>query len=164
MTKDEEYRALQHLEIQTTKTHWISFAILLSVSFILTGLSAQQPYLKVYFFSYPVTFSVLVFLLGFVLFVLAVFQYTWHEYSTAGYRDRLATLEKELGVEIYRHQREPEVGAIKFQFSWMLYAVGVVYGATAWGYAGTLVFLSTTVLIALVFTAFLAASMRNAKH
>jgi hypothetical protein len=149
--------------MQSTRSQQLCFSILLAVSFAMSGISAQQPYLKVYLFGFPVTFGVLVFLLGFVLFIFATFQHKWYELAVSSYRERLRALEVELNIDIYRYQEQPTLGAVTFRFDWMLYATGVVYGAIAWAYAGTVLFLSTVFLLALVFAAFIASTSRSYK-
>jgi len=125
--KMEEYKLLSSLEMETTKFRYTNFIAILSISFVLPGLAIQAGDFSAYFLCIEIPISQLVFLLGFVFYLFAVFHYVWfHRYSHI-YRKRLKELEKEIGLNIYQLRKRPMYKRVKFHFEWALYLIGLVY-------------------------------------
>jgi hypothetical protein len=139
--KIDEYKILSNIEIETTKFRYTNFTAILSISFILPGLAIQAGSFSITFFETTILISKLVFLLGFVFYLFAVFHYRWfHRYSHY-YRKRLKELEKEIGFTIYQLRKRPQFKRIKFHFEWALYLIGLVYFVIAGFFVGWLLFL-----------------------
>jgi len=159
--KLDEYRILSSIEMETTKIRYTNFTAILSISFILPGLAIQAGNFSIKLIGATVPLSKLVFLLGFVFYLFAVFHYRWfHRYSHF-YRRRLKELEKEIGFTIYQLRKRPHYKRIKFHFEWSLYLIGLVYFLIAGffvGWAliilviGTLVFLYLILSLLTIFT------------
>ncbi len=123
----EEYKILSNMEMETTKFRYANFTALLSISFILPGLAIKAGSLSIKILENETTISKLVFLLGFIFYLFALFHYKWfHRYSHL-YRKRLKELETELGYKIYLLRRRPQYKKFKFHFVWALYLIGFVY-------------------------------------
>lgn len=139
--KIDEYKILSNIEIETTKFRYTNFTAILSISFILPGLAIQAGSFSITFFETTILISKLVFLLGFVFYLFAVFHYRWfHRYSHF-YRKRLKELEKEIGFTIYQLRKRPQFKRIKFHFEWALYLIGLVYFVIAGFFVGWLLIL-----------------------
>jgi len=129
----EEYKILSNLEMETAKFRYATFIAILSISFVLPGLyfskSSENSYNSyIDFCLFKIHVSELLFLLGFILYLFALFYYWWfHRYSHI-YRKRLKELEKKLGWNIYSLRKRPTVKNMKFHFAWSLYSIGIVYG------------------------------------
>ena len=107
----------------------MNFTAILSISFILPGLAIQAGEYSVDFLDKNIQISKLVFLLGFIFYLFAVFHYLWfHRYSHL-YRKRLKILEKEIGFTIYQLRKRPQYKRVKFHFQGALYLIGFVYFA-----------------------------------
>lgn len=129
----EEYKILSNLEMETAKIRYATFTAILSVSFVLPGLYFSRSLENSYNSNidvcvFKIHISELLFLLGFILYLFALFYYWWfHRYSHI-YRKRLKELEKKLGWNIYSLRKRPTVKNMKFHFAWSLYSIGIVYG------------------------------------
>ena len=127
--KIDEYKILSNIEMETTKFRYLNFTAILSISFILPGLAIQAGEYSVDFLDKNIQISKLVFLLGFIFYLFAVFHYLWfHRYSHL-YRKRLKILEKEIGFTIYQLRKRPQYKRVKFHFQGALYLIGFVYFA-----------------------------------
>lgn len=136
--KIDEYKILSNVEMETTKFRYTNFTAILSISFILPGLAIQAGGFSIEFLNSTIPISKLVFLLGFVFYLFAVFHYRWfHRYSHF-YRKRLKELEKEIGYTIYQLRKRPQYKRIKFHFEWALYLIGLVYFLIAGFFVGWL--------------------------
>lgn len=125
--KMEEYKMLAKIEMETSKFRYSNFTAFLSISFLLPGLATRTDGLIIEFFNISMPISKLVFLLGFIFYLFAVFHYRWfHRYSHF-YRKRLKQLEEEIGFNIYKLRKRPHFGKMKFHFEWALYLIGLVY-------------------------------------
>jgi len=134
--KIDEYKILSNIEIETTKFRYTNFTAILSISFILPGLAIQANRLSIDYIDSVIPISKLVFLLGFVFYLFAVFHYRWfHRYSHF-YRKRLKELEKEIGFTIYQLRKRPHYKRMKFHFEWALYLIGLVYFCIAGFFVG----------------------------
>lgn len=136
MNKEKQFESLMKLELETTKMRHTNFTAILSISFILSGLALNCETEKLEIFSISVTLSQLVFLLGFLFYLFAIFHYVYfHRYSHI-YRNALKNIEREWKIEIYRLRKRPKIGPFKFHFDWALYSIGVVYGFITLKYIG----------------------------
>jgi len=134
--KVDEYKILSNIEMETMRFRNTNFTAILSISFILPGLAIQAGDLSIEFCNSNILISKLVFLLGFVFYLFAVFHYKWfHRYSHF-YRKRLKELEKEIGYTIYQLRKRPQYKRIKFHFEWALYLIGLVYFLIAGFFVG----------------------------
>ena len=133
VTKKEEYEFLMKLEQESTKSRNTTFTTILSISFILPALA-----LKMGLDGDPtgITFmSKLVFMLGFVFFVLSLIHYVWHHRYSHIYRDELERLEeKPLEMKVYSLRDRPRIGKVGLHYDWALYMVGFCYGCITWYY------------------------------
>lgn len=110
----EEYKILSNLEMETAKFRYATFIAILSISFVLPGLyfskSSENSYNSyIDFCLFKIHVSELLFLLGFILYLFALFYYWWfHRYSHI-YRKRLKELEKKLGWNIYSLRNDQQL-------------------------------------------------------
>jgi len=140
MDKKYEYERLSLLEQETTKLRLSTFTALLSISFLLPGLSLRTDGLKVSLGILGLAIEQLVFLLGFLFFCFAMFHYHWYHRIAHRYRRALKDLEAELGIEVYRLRKRPKLGPLTFHFEWALHILGVIYGIITAVYVGLLPF------------------------
>lgn len=131
MDKEREYNLLSELERSTNATRHTTFTALLSISFLLPGLALQAGTAA----SVPVfatlTIQKLVFALGFMFFCFAAFHYSWYHRYSHRYRKALKSIERELGINVYRLRQRPRIGPFKFHFEWALWILGLFYGGAA---------------------------------
>jgi len=139
MSLKEQYEQLAELERDTTKTRYTTFTAILSISFILPGL-ALRPEAEGKVVHLPgfhdVTLSQVVFLLGFLFYLFALFHYAWHHRYSHHYRSALKNLEAKLGIKIYRLRVRPQIWRFKFHFDWALHMLALVYGGLTAAYVG----------------------------
>lgn len=154
----EEYKILSNLEMETAKIRYATFTAILSVSFVLPGLYFSRSLENSYNSNidvcvFKIHISELLFLLGFILYLFALFYYWWfHRYSHI-YRKRLKELEKKLGWNIYSLRKRPTVKNMKFHFAWTLYSIGIIYGLITFRVVGSLPF-SLTLGVLILFYLF----------
>ena len=139
----DEYKQLCVLETETTKLRHTTFTAIVSVSMLLPGL-ALQPAISQSSISLPgirtLTLSKAVFLLGFLFYLFSLFHYAWHHRYSHRYRKELKSLERRLGIEIYRLRVRPKIGPFKFHYDWALQMIGIVYAAITASYVGVVTF------------------------
>jgi hypothetical protein len=142
----EQYKQLSSLEIETAKLRHTTFTAILSVSFIIPGLALQS---KIENTPVPIpgftntTLHQVVFLLGFLFYLFALFHYAWHHRYAHIYRRRLKEIEVQLGIEIYRLRKRPKLGPMKLHFDWALQMIGIVYAAVTMFYVGLNLFFAS---------------------
>ena len=141
MDKNEEYKLLAELERQTTNSRNSTFTAILSISFVVPGLALQSKAGNVMIFGDEIELSCIVFLLGYLFYLFAVFHYSWHHRYSHIYRKRLKELESSLGINIYRLRRRPKLGSLKFHYEWFLLIIAVVYGCITVSFVGIKLFL-----------------------
>jgi hypothetical protein len=139
--KEKEYERLVSLEQETTKLRYTTFTAVLSVSFVLPGLAANAEARSVSLFGLTATVKQLVFLLGYIFYLFAVFHYAWYHRYSHKYRKALKDLENELGIRVYTLRVRPQVGPFKLHFDWALYLIGLIYGLITGTVVGWCVFL-----------------------
>ncbi len=128
MDNEEQYKRLAALEIAITKQRYTTFTALLSISFLLPGLALRGDPGSVAIVGQDISLSRLVFFLGYIFYLFAVFHYAWHHRYSHCYRQALKQMEWEMGIMIYRLRQRPRLGPFKFHYDWALYVIGVVYG------------------------------------
>lgn len=148
MDKEKEYERLTVLEMETTKFRHTTFTALVSVSFLVPGLATKTASPKITILTLTTDLNGLVFLLGFVFYLFAVFHYWWHHRYAHMYRDRLKILEKELGIQVYRLRIRPHRGRFKMHFHFALYLIGMIYGTVVCAYVGMSLFWLSMLVIA----------------
>jgi hypothetical protein len=123
----EEFKILSNLELETTKLSNTSFSAFLSLSFLMPGIVLttlkDQNLALVHDLGLNISLPKLVFLLGFVFYLFAIFHYIWfHRYSHI-YRDRLIFPEKEIGDDfrIYQLRLPPNIFNREMHFEWAIY-------------------------------------------
>jgi hypothetical protein len=142
MDKEKEYDYLSKLELETAKLRHSTFTALLSISFLLPGLALRSEAGAVVVLGQDVVLSALVFFLGFVFYLFAVFHYAWHHRYSHRYRDALKELEAELDISVYRLRVRPRLGPFKFHYDWALYVIALLYGFITARYIGLRPFVS----------------------
>jgi hypothetical protein len=167
LTLFDEYKQLCVLESESTKLRHTTFTAILSVSMLLPGL-ALQPAVSGMAVSLPglpdITLSKAVFLLGFLFYLFALFHYAWHHRYSHLYRKQLKSLERRLGIEVYRLRVRPRFGPFKFHYDWALHMIGIVYGGITASYVGTRVFLlAIAVVVGAYALRFLASALEPAE-
>ena len=159
MDKEEEYRYLSQLEIETTKTRHTTFTAILSISFVLPGMALQASGKMVKFFGREIELSGLVFFMGFVFYLFALYHYAWYHRHAHAYRSALKKLEEDLGIHIYRLRIRPQLGKMKLHFDWALYIIGLIYSIMTLHVLGWFYFLIGFSFILLLYGLFLINSM-----
>jgi hypothetical protein len=147
MNKETEYERLTALEIETTKFRHSTFTALISVSFVVPGLAIKADPQVLIFMGHRVMLNRLVFLLGFVFYLFAVFHYWWHHRYAHMYRAHLKELEAELKIQVYSLRVRPHQGRFKMHFHFALYMIGVLYGSIACAYVGMPWFWASMIVI-----------------
>jgi len=159
MNREEEYKYLSQLEIETTKTRHTTFTAILSISFVLPGMAIQATGKSVQIFGRAVDLTGLVFFLGFLFYLFALYHYAWYHRHAHAYRSALKKLEEELGMEVYRLRIRPRLGKMKLHFDWALYIIGLMYGIITLQVVGWLCFLVGCSFILLLYALFLLNSI-----
>jgi sterol desaturase/sphingolipid hydroxylase (fatty acid hydroxylase superfamily) len=149
--KEKEYERLVLLEQETTKLRYTTFTAVLSVSFVLPGLAANAEARSVSLFVLTATVKQLVFLLGYIFYLFAVFHYAWYHRYSHKYRKALKDLETQLGIKVYTLRVRPQIGPFKLHFDWALYLIGLVYGLITAIVVGWCVFLASLASIAVLY-------------
>ena len=151
--KKEEYDILVKIEIETTKTRHTIFTSLLSISFVIPGLSISlmKENIEIQFFDKTSLYSI-VFMLGFIFYCFAVFHYWWYHRYSHIYRKRLKELEKDLEYKIYTQRKRPTLGKLKGHFDWTLYIIGIIYGTLTFFIVGWLIF---TIVVSFIILSYL---------
>lgn len=162
MTKDREYEMLSELERVTTSTRHTAFTAILGISFVLPGIALQaSTQFPVSILGVKTQLCHLVFFLGFVFCVFAVFHYHWYHRHSHSYRKRLKQLEEELGITIYRLRVRPQYGRFKLHFEWALHIICVVYGAATVAFVGLQLFLLGTAALVVPYAVLTLFSART---
>lgn len=142
MELEREYELLTALETATTATRHSTFTAILGISFVLPGLAVQATNkCPVTVVGLPTDLGSIVFFLGFVFYLFAVFHYHWYHRHAHAYRKRLKELEQRLGISVYRLRTRPQVGRFKLHFEWALHIIGGIYGVATLVFVGWKVFL-----------------------
>ena len=97
MNRMKEYKALAHLELETTKMRHTTFTAILSISFILPGFALRADSQEVLILFWQLTLSQIILFLGFLFYAFAVFHYAWYHRYSHRYRKQLKVLEPILG-------------------------------------------------------------------
>jgi hypothetical protein len=159
MDKDREYEFLAQLEQQTTQTRHATFTAILGVSFLLPGFAVQAGKLTaVEFMGFQTNLSHLVFFLGFVFYLFAIFHYHWYHRHSHFYRKRLKEIEKELGISVYSLRVRPQYGRFKMHFEWALHIIGIVYGIMTLEFVGWRLFLFGMAVLVIPYLLMMIAS------
>ena len=151
METKEHYKQLKELEQETSKMRYTTFTALISISFILPGLSLKADASQVVITNFTITLDKLVFLLGFLFYCFSVFHYAWYHRYSHIYRKKLKELETQLGIEVYKLRARPQIGNMKMHFDWSLYIIGIVYGFITIVFVGWQLFAATIVVIFLMY-------------
>jgi len=141
MDKIKEYDYLMQLELETTKIRHTTFTALLSISFILPGITLRSGTDIFIFLGFETNISKIVFLLGFIFYCFAVFHYSWYHRYSHRYRKGLKEIEKELNINVYRRRKRYMKWNFKAHFDWSLYIIGIIYGYVTSLYVGLSLFL-----------------------
>jgi divalent metal cation (Fe/Co/Zn/Cd) transporter len=141
MNRETEYEHLAALEKDTARTRHTTFAGILSVSFLLPGLALRVSNRAVLtLFGEHQSLGHLVFFLGYLFYIFAIFHYEWYHRYSHRYRKALKELELELNISVYRLRVRPQIGPLKFHYDWALYIIGLLYGAITASYVGWVFF------------------------
>lgn len=151
METKEHYKQLKELEQETSKMRYTTFTALISISFILPGLSLKADAAQVIITDYAITLDKLVFLLGFLFYCFSVFHYAWYHRYSHIYRKKLKDLETQLDIEVYKLRARPQIGNMKMHFDWSLYIIGTVYGFITIVFIGWQLFAVTISSILLIY-------------
>jgi hypothetical protein len=121
---ETEYRLLSHYEIELFKSRWLVFIVLLSVSFVITGLGLQQIAAKG-----PLLPLRLICILGAIVYFVGLFHYWWFHNKTCALRTRLIELEKIMGFRIHRafQESKPTFLSLKPKFYWLTCSLTLLY-------------------------------------
>lgn len=103
----------------------------------------------------------LVFFLGYVFYLFAVFHYRWYHRHAHSYRKRLKELEAEIGIAVYRLRIRPQIGPFKLHFEWGLYIIGIVYAVATIAFVGLPLFLFGLLALLVPYIALMIASIRS---
>ena len=159
MDKNKEYELLAQLEQETTRMRHTMFTALVSVSFILPGLAVNVEASGVTIFGTTTSLSRMVFLLGFIFYLFAIFHYAWYHRYSHLYRKELKNIEEKLGISIYRLRVRPQVGPLKLHFDWALYIIALIYGSVTVSYVGWIPFTASVGGILLLYGALMVISI-----
>lgn len=151
MTKEEQYKHLMHLEIETTKMRHAIFTALVSISFILPGLALKNGPTTMLWPDFELTVSQSVFLLGFIFYLFSCFHYWWYHRYSHLYRNALKLLEKDLKINVYSLRERPTIGSMKLHFDRALVIIGLVYGVITASYVGWSFFLAIIISMIVVY-------------
>lgn len=142
MDIEKEYELLSDLESKTTATRHSTFTAILGISFVLPGLAVQATNTcPVTILGLPTSLGSIVFFLGFVFYVFAVFHYHWYHRHAHAYRKRLKEMEAQMGISVYSLRTRPTIGPFKMHFEWALEIILVLYGVATLVFVGWKVFL-----------------------
>ncbi len=161
MKKQDEYEALQELEIQTTRMRHNNFTALISISFLLPVLSTRTDKIVVDLFGNSVQMSNIIFLFGYIFFLFAIFHYAWYHRYSHIYRHRLKELENQLEINIYKLRVRPHLGKMKFHFDWFLYIIAIIYGVITASYVGFVLFFVAIGIMAILYLMLLINSVKR---
>jgi hypothetical protein len=145
----QEYEWLRNLELETTKFRYATFTALVSISFVVAGLAANATSTAFRLFGTDTNLSRVVFFLGFLFYLFAVFHYLWYHRYSHRYRRRLKQLEADFKITVYTLRERPRKGRLKLHFHFALYLIGVVYGVATLSYIGPYLFTLLMVLVVL---------------
>jgi hypothetical protein len=160
MDKAREYELLGQLERETTATRHATFTAILGVSFVLPGLAVQATNVcAIDMLGFTTSVCSLVFLLGFVFYLFAVFHYHWYHRHAHAYRKRLKELERELGIQVYSLRTRPQVGRMKLHFEWALHIIGAIYAVATVAFVGWQVFLAGLFVVVVPYLLLMATSI-----
>jgi len=118
-----EYEYTTRLEQELVRQRWVVFTALLSVSFVVAGLTLSQ--LK----AQPLL-GTAGFIFAYLIFCAGVYHYWWFHQKAHDLRDRLLELEDILGIQPYhiRAQR-PKLREIPLYYKWAIRVLLVAYTA-----------------------------------
>ncbi len=160
--KIKEYELLQKLEIETTKIRHTTFTALLSISFLIPGFSLKINSEKINFMIWELPIDKMVFLLGFIFYVFAVFHYNWYHRYSHRYRKRLKELESEIGFLIYTRRVRPIIASkFKMHFDWILYIIGLFYGLVTAIYVGKFLLITILGIMILIYLLLVLSSFKR---
>ena len=120
----KEYDCAARLEQELVRTRWTLFTALLSVSFVVAGLTLNQlsalgPWLGKGGLSF-----------AWLIFMAAFYHYWWFHVKAHDLRTRLCELEEVLGIQVYRiRTRRPTLGGVKLYYHWAFDLVAIAYTA-----------------------------------
>jgi hypothetical protein len=117
-----EYEHAARLEQELVRNRWTFFTALLSVSFVVGGLTLNQmsalgPLLGKAGFAF-----------GWLIFIAAFYHYWWFHGKSHEIRERLCELEAKLDIEVYLiRTKRPRLGPMKLYYHWAIDALAVAY-------------------------------------
>ncbi len=118
----KEYDHCARLEQELVRNRWTFFTALLSVSFVVGGLTLNQlealgPLLGKGGFAF-----------GWLIFVAAFYHYWWFHKKAHDLREHLCDLERRLKIEVYIiRTRRPTVAGIKLYYHWSIDILALAY-------------------------------------
>ena len=118
----KEYEHGARLEQELVRNRWMFFTALLSVSFVVGGLTLNQmsalgPVLGKGGFAF-----------GWLIFMAAFYHYWWFHKKSHDIREHLCGLEEQLGIRVYLiRTSRPQAGGIRLYYHWAIDALAVAY-------------------------------------
>jgi len=118
----KEYEHCARLEQELVRNRWTFFTALLSVSFVVGGLTLNQletlgPLLGKAGFAF-----------GWLIFLAGYYHYWWFHKKSHDIRDHLCELEERLDIYVYRIRvRRPMLAGIKLYYHWVIDALAIAY-------------------------------------
>jgi len=118
----KEYEHAARLEQELVRSRWTLFTALLSISFVVGGLTLNQlaslgPLLGKAGFSF-----------GWLIFLAGFYHYWWFHKKAHALRDHLCELEEELDIRVYRiRTQRPTIRGVPLYYHWAIDALAVAY-------------------------------------
>lgn len=118
----KEYEHGARLEQELVRSRWTFFTAMLSVSFVVAGLTLNQlaalgPLLGKSGFGF-----------GWLIFMAGFYHYWWFHRKAHDLRSRLCEIEEALGVQIYRiRTRRPTWGGVNLYYHWAIDLLALAY-------------------------------------
>jgi hypothetical protein len=118
----KEHECCARLEQELVRNRWTFFTAMLSVSFVVGGLTLSQlgalgPLLGKAGFSF-----------GYLIFLSGVYHYVWFHRICHKLRDRLCQLETKLGITVYIIRRErPKLDGKELYYHWAIDLLALAY-------------------------------------
>ena len=127
MPNEELWREYEHgarLEQELVRNRWTYFTAMLSVSFVVGGLTLAQ---------HEVLGPVLGragFAFGWLIYMAGFYHYWWFHKKAHDIRAHLCELEQQLGINVYRiRTRRPRLGSRPLYYHWSIDTLAVAYTA-----------------------------------
>jgi hypothetical protein len=118
----KEYEHGARLEQELVRNRWTFFTAMLTVSFVIGGLSLKER------LALGPALSSAGFAFGWLIFVAGFYHYCWFHKRAHDIRERLCKLEHDLDIDMYITRTRPfTIGGVQLRYYWAIVALAIAY-------------------------------------